>query len=155
MKEIEIFKIEGLMRDGGSINAIYTNIGIFSRRKKIGNRDNKNGFYDSERNKVDEQLTIQLESALDSFFAEKQEKYKQSKLKEAIETLTKALKEDGDYRRSWSANIAMSYKDETSRWLHNNRPTFKEEVEEEVNIHEIANNAAENFLDLLCSAGKE
>jgi hypothetical protein len=33
----------------------------------------------------------------------------ENKLKEAVEVLCKALKEDNDYYRSWSSNIAMSF----------------------------------------------
>jgi hypothetical protein len=149
MKEIEIFKVEGLMRDGGSINAIYTNIGIFKRVNRI--HGTNNGFYNSDGSKVNGQLAVQLESALNSFFAAKQEKHKENKLKEAVETLTKALKEDEEYRRSWSANIAMNFKDEYWKIYNFDGASENEFIE----IHEIANNAAENFLDLLCSAGEE
>lgn len=56
-------------------------------------------------------------------------------LKNAIEILVAALREDADYRRSWKDNIAMAVKDSDS--------TFK-------SLHEIANEGAERFLNLLC-----
>jgi hypothetical protein len=59
--------------------------------------------------------------------------------KEAIETLCNELREDEDYYYSWQANIAMAFKDEMERGGY--------EVDEQV--HEIANDAAKNFLNLL------
>lgn len=64
-------------------------------------------------------------------------------MKSIIFDLIKELKEDPEYRRTWKDNIAMAFKDEycrTNLWF---APTRNE-------IHEIANNAAENFLNLLC-----
>ena len=69
-------------------------------------------------------------------------------LKEAIETLCNALREDkseGSYYYSWQANIAMSFKDEYNRVNKNHLSTSDYE------IHHIANKAAENFLNLLIS----
>lgn len=66
------------------------------------------------------------------------------KLLSPAEILTKALQEDEDYRRTWKDNIAMAFKDEywrTNLWF---APTRNE-------IHEIANNAADNFLNILCN----
>ena len=59
-------------------------------------------------------------------------------VKEAVEILVKALKEDADYRESWKANIAMAFKD-----TYDNADIMDE-------IHTIANAAADNFLNLLC-----
>lgn len=61
-------------------------------------------------------------------------------LQEAINELTEALESDIDYRRSWSANIAMAFKDEYAR----------RDKTVEPNIHQISNTAAEYFLQLLC-----
>lgn len=63
---------------------------------------------------------------------------------EAVGHLMKALNEDPDYRETWKANIAMAFKDEFS----NNTFGAIQHVDE-VDIHLIANNAADNFLDLL------
>jgi hypothetical protein len=59
----------------------------------------------------------------------------------AIKTLTDALKNDPAYRQTWVANIAMSFYDE-----QNSR---KGVLPHEWN--DVANKAAERFLDLLCS----
>jgi len=57
-----------------------------------------------------------------------------SELSEAVKILVKALNKDPDYRRSWKANIAMGFKDAYS---------------EEKTIHEIANEGADRFLNIL------
>ena len=64
-------------------------------------------------------------------------------IKKEIDVLRKTLKEDEGYYISWQANIAMAFKDEYIRFLKEHA-----RVESE-NIHEIANTAAKNFLDLL------
>lgn len=64
----------------------------------------------------------------------------ENKLKEAVEVLCKALKEDNDYYRSWSSNIAMSFKDEFRRLIGDLVDPDEEQ------IHVVANNAADNFL---------
>lgn len=56
---------------------------------------------------------------------------------EAIKHLSKELKDDPDYWRSWKANIAIQFQDEFHR-------DYKEK-----GIHEISNNAAQRFLELL------
>lgn len=61
----------------------------------------------------------------------------------SIERITTEMNNDkspGSYYYSWKANIAMSFLDEWNRW---DKP--------ECYIHEVANNAAKNFLDLLCA----
>ena len=67
-----------------------------------------------------------------------------SKLKDAVEILVQALKTDEGYRIGWQANIAMAFKDEYNR----NRLKYKTKQD----IHTIANNASDNFLDLLCKS---
>jgi hypothetical protein len=67
---------------------------------------------------------------------------------QAIEAITKAMLEDkseGSYYYSWQANIAMSFVDEYQRWAE------KYSVVNDHPIHSIANQAAKNFLDLLCA----
>lgn len=60
--------------------------------------------------------------------------------KSAVEELVKNLKEDPDYRYTWKSNIAMAFKDEYNRSSKGK------------SIHEIANSAADCFLELLCNA---
>lgn len=68
--------------------------------------------------------------------------------KEAVEQLIKALKEDPEYYYSWQANIAMSFQDEYSKRFKGQ--TLYPEGETPAIIAEIANEAAKNFLNLLC-----
>ncbi len=145
MGEIKVFSIGAQYRDGGSIDSIHTNIGEFKLIKRLGNKDDKNGFYDNN-GKVEEPRAEELSKALDKFFKEKRDKRKQQKLKEAVETLVDALKGDEDYKRSWTANIAMAFKDDYY-WYKNNND--KEYLNNE-DIHIIANTAAKNFINLLC-----
>lgn len=63
-------------------------------------------------------------------------------IKQAVDTLVAALRQDEDYRRSWRANIAMSFYDEVMRKDPEGRRV--------ANLHETANVAAENFLTMLC-----
>lgn len=63
----------------------------------------------------------------------------------AIEILQEAIK-DESYRQAWVANIAMAFKDEYARCP-------KEKIDSD-DIHEIANKAAGNFMDLLTSQGE-
>lgn len=66
-------------------------------------------------------------------------------VKEAVDTLTKALKEDPEYYYAWQANIAMSFVDE-----------FKKQSKTvEPGLHFIANQAAIHFLDLLMRSSGE
>lgn len=53
----------------------------------------------------------------------------------AVQILIKKLKEDEDYRQTWIANIAMA---------------FKDCYDEDKTFHEIANKAADSFLNNLC-----
>jgi len=61
-----------------------------------------------------------------------------------IKKLVKALKEDKDYYRAWKDNIAMAFKDEYYR-----RKKLGHYLNL-VDIHEIANTAADNFLKMIC-----
>jgi len=62
---------------------------------------------------------------------------------EAVLHLQKALKEDPGYYYGWQANIAMAFKDE-----YHKRAALGHHIDGET-IHEIANDAAKRFLDLL------
>jgi len=67
-------------------------------------------------------------------------------LQKAIVVLKNTLETDEDYRRGWVANIAMAFKD-NYYWYKNNND--KEYLNNE-DIHIVANNAAENFIEILC-----
>ncbi len=70
----------------------------------------------------------------------------ESDIPNAVGALIKALIEDkseGSYYYSWQANIAMAFKDEWER--HDEKGYCKSE-----HLHMVANNAAKNFLDMLC-----
>lgn len=63
--------------------------------------------------------------------------------KDAIDHLCNAIKTDAGYRQTWKANIAMAFQDEYRReYLHKG-------------VWEIANKAADNFLDLLIQTRDE
>lgn len=59
------------------------------------------------------------------------------KLVKAVKVLTAALREDEAYWYGWKANIAMCFQDEWNRSA------------EDRDLHSIANQAAENFLEML------
>lgn len=59
---------------------------------------------------------------------------------EAIKHIQKHLNEDEDYYMSWQANIALQFYDEYRR---------HDTILPHAKLHEIANNAAKNFLNLL------
>ena len=63
-----------------------------------------------------------------------------SEAMEAVKVLIDALNTDPGYRESWKANIAMAFKDEMKR--------------DGDNIHEAAQRAADNFLNLLTYCAK-
>jgi hypothetical protein len=56
-------------------------------------------------------------------------------------------KSDGSYFHAWQCNIAMAFKDEFERYA---RDKEIEGTASNFNVHEIANNAAINFLNTLC-----
>ena len=64
-----------------------------------------------------------------------------------IEELVEALESDEMLRLAYRANIAMAFKDEYYR----TRKVLNKRAMSMWNIHVIANQAAENFLTLLCS----
>lgn len=67
-----------------------------------------------------------------------------NKLKEAVDVLVEALKTDEGYRIGWQANIAMAFKDEYYR------ENFQQSEQQFEYVNELANIAADNFLNLLC-----
>lgn len=73
--------------------------------------------------------------------------------KQAMDTLTHALKTDEGYYEAWKANIAMAFKDECDRAFNYDKDGQPEKLK--LVTHSIANNAAKNFLDLLIYVQKE
>jgi hypothetical protein len=74
----------------------------------------------------------------------------ENKTKEAVQILITALKEDEDYYRGWKDNIAMAFKDEVeNKGLHSPNPENHSILMTREMLHKIANNAADNFLQLL------
>ena len=71
---------------------------------------------------------------------------KRSELAKAVHCLARHLRKDADYRYVWRANIAMAFKDTRRSYM---RKTGKRYLNGG-DIHAIANDAAENFLNLLC-----
>lgn len=66
------------------------------------------------------------------------------RLKKAIKRFTKAIKNDPELKETYKANIAMAFKDEYQRYKKEKRYLNNND------IHEMANQAADNFLTLLC-----
>lgn len=64
---------------------------------------------------------------------------------EAMKVVTEAIKTDPSYRVTWEANIAMAFKDEWVRKV-GDHGSHKADYGD---IHLVANNAANNFLDIL------
>lgn len=64
------------------------------------------------------------------------------KIKEAVNVLTKELEANESYRISWQANIAVYFQDVYSE----NKKKYKNKED----IHQIANEAADRFLNVLC-----
>jgi hypothetical protein len=68
-----------------------------------------------------------------------------NELKDAIQVLAKALREDREYYEAWQANIAMAFKDNVHWYI----TKYKVECLGAEAYHEIANKSAEYFLNLL------
>lgn len=64
-----------------------------------------------------------------------------------IGTVIRTISKDPDVYYAWQANIAMAFNDEFKRFMEGKTS----EQMTEVNIGVIANNAAKNFLNLLCA----
>ena len=68
-----------------------------------------------------------------------------SKIHNALKVITNELKNDENYMNAWQANIAMEVVDEYKRY----KRAFKLKYLRNSDIHEIANIAAMNFINLL------
>lgn len=66
-----------------------------------------------------------------------------TKTQKAVKTLCKSLKKDPEFFYAYQANIAMQFKDEYARRRKEKRYLNN------TDIHEIANDAAKSFLELL------
>ena len=66
-------------------------------------------------------------------------------IKDAIKTLTSELSNDPGYRTGWQSNIAMAFKDRAYEYKKQTKKKYLTQVD----IHIIANDAANNFLNLL------
>ena len=76
-----------------------------------------------------------------------------TEIKEAIKVITDAMREDkteGSYYYSWQSNIAMSFYDAVRNHLDQKKGgnLFDESFGDGA-LHEVSNNAAKNFLDIL------
>jgi Tfp pilus assembly protein PilF len=69
-----------------------------------------------------------------------------TKVEEALEVVTKALKKDKKYRESWRASIAMAYYDAENDFKRKNGKRILSNQDK----HVVSNNAAELFLSWLC-----
>lgn len=70
-------------------------------------------------------------------------------VKDAVAFLIRALKEDEGYYISWKANIAMAFQDEYNRADEKIHHDWLEGFESVIDIHEVSNKAADNFLKQL------
>lgn len=70
---------------------------------------------------------------------------RESALSKSVGILVKHLKDDPELYYAWQANIAMQFEDECSR----------KKIYGRVKLHEAANTAAKNFLDLLIRDNNE
>lgn len=65
-------------------------------------------------------------------------------IQKEVEKIQETLKEDKEYREVWKANIAMAFVDE---W--NTNETFQQSEQQYSDVHKLANEAADRFLDSL------
>jgi hypothetical protein len=70
---------------------------------------------------------------------------KNKKVVDIVNSLSFILENDEDYKRAWIANIAMSYID-SEHWYKKRK---KKKYLNKIDKHTIANEAAENFLNIL------
>lgn len=120
------FKRIGTKEDSSLITKVFESLGEVSMCWS----ETPNGVFESTRaNEVGKRLMKSIENDLPN----------------AIKVLQKYLSEDkseGSYYYVWQCNIAMAFKDEFSRKIGGG-------LDLDNNVHEIANQAAKNFLDLL------
>ena len=70
---------------------------------------------------------------------------------EAVKHLTQELKKDPSYRIGWQSNIAMAFYDKAFQYKKEKGKKYLSMVD----IHIIGNDAANNFINLLCADKKE
>jgi hypothetical protein len=70
---------------------------------------------------------------------------------EAVKHLTQELKNDPSYRIGWQSSIAMAFYDSASQYKKKKNKKYLSMVD----IHTIANDAANSFINLLCADKKE
>jgi hypothetical protein len=68
----------------------------------------------------------------------------------SVNNLIDALNNDEDYRRSWIANIAISFQDVYNKQSSSSVQNATNEGVLSLDIHKLSNEAAENFLNNLC-----
>jgi hypothetical protein len=73
------------------------------------------------------------------------------KVKKAVKKLTRALTKKKDFHDGYKANIAVAFQDACSKWRAEN-PRRKSTLPVAL-VHELSNQAAENFLTLWCAEG--
>lgn len=81
-----------------------------------------------------------------------------SDVSSAVRVLSAALlkdKSEGSYYFSWQSAIAMAFKDEFDAQMESRVPNFTQWLFLENGMHEIANNAAQNFLDTLITVSDD
>jgi hypothetical protein len=74
--------------------------------------------------------------------------FSKNSIEHAMKILINALKTDESYRIGWQANIAMAFKDEYY-WNNVNEHGYIDPTKTDA-IDKIANQASNNFLNLLC-----
>lgn len=78
-----------------------------------------------------------------------------NKVADAIKVITDALREDklpGSYYQTWLCNIAMTFENTLDRY--HDRGLMHPSFEDSLVKHGLCCEAAEKFLDLLCSQSK-
>jgi len=71
-------------------------------------------------------------------------------IQESVSRLTQELKSDPSYRITWQADIAMAFYDRACQYKKKTNKKYLSMVD----IHTIANDAANSFLNLLCTDTK-
>jgi hypothetical protein len=107
-------------------------------------KDNLNSTIQEMSNLHDEKIATQGQMKSAIFVYEEQLARYRSSVPTAMQVIRNAILTDPGYKIGWVANIAMAFKDEYNRQLKISDPMWG------INLHTIANNAAENFLQTLC-----
>ena len=68
-------------------------------------------------------------------------------IKQAIDVLRRELDGDLDYRLTWEASISVCIKDRFDKYWRDKRISQP--------LHDLANDAAKDFIKLLCQKGDE